>query len=151
MSKKTIAIVGDSREIAHKNIGTVSHGKTTLNAATIEQDIRVYVDTNGKELFLLQSDVTDEVKKLLEEKGFVLSDKLVTKDDIAPKTKSINEWEKEIIEYKFENQHLEHYPPLTNKQLLQTIESIRTEKKVGRNETCICGSGKKFKKCCLGI
>ncbi len=26
---------------------------------------------------------------------------------------------------------------------------IRTEKKVGRNEPCPCGSGKKYKKCCL--
>ena len=26
----------------------------------------------------------------------------------------------------------------------------RTEKKVGRNEPCPCGSGKKYKKCCIG-
>lgn len=26
---------------------------------------------------------------------------------------------------------------------------IRNEKKVGRNEPCPCGSGKKYKKCCL--
>ena len=25
---------------------------------------------------------------------------------------------------------------------------IRTEKKVGRNDPCPCGSGKKYKKCC---
>ena len=25
---------------------------------------------------------------------------------------------------------------------------VRKEKKVGRNEMCTCGSGKKFKKCC---
>lgn len=28
--------------------------------------------------------------------------------------------------------------------------SIRHHKKIGRNEPCPCGSGKKFKKCCLG-
>ena len=28
------------------------------------------------------------------------------------------------------------------------IEPIRTEPKVGRNEPCPCGSGKKYKKCC---
>jgi hypothetical protein len=27
---------------------------------------------------------------------------------------------------------------------------LRTEKKVGRNDSCPCGSGKKFKKCCMG-
>lgn len=26
---------------------------------------------------------------------------------------------------------------------------IRTEPKIGRNETCPCGSGKKYKKCCI--
>jgi hypothetical protein len=26
---------------------------------------------------------------------------------------------------------------------------LRTEKKVGRNDPCPCGSGKKFKKCCM--
>jgi preprotein translocase subunit SecA len=25
----------------------------------------------------------------------------------------------------------------------------RTEKKIGRNEPCPCGSGKKYKKCCM--
>ncbi|MDF1517576.1 MAG: SEC-C metal-binding domain-containing protein [Lutibacter sp.] len=27
-------------------------------------------------------------------------------------------------------------------------EHIRTEKKIGRNDPCVCGSGKKYKKCC---
>ena len=27
----------------------------------------------------------------------------------------------------------------------------RTERKIGRNEKCPCGSGKKYKKCCIGI
>jgi hypothetical protein len=31
----------------------------------------------------------------------------------------------------------------------QEFLSIRTEPKVGRNDPCLCGSGKKFKKCCL--
>ncbi len=26
---------------------------------------------------------------------------------------------------------------------------LRTEKQVGRNDPCPCGSGKKFKKCCM--
>ncbi len=29
-------------------------------------------------------------------------------------------------------------------------QAIRTDKKIGRNEPCPCGSGKKFKKCCGG-
>jgi uncharacterized protein YchJ len=30
----------------------------------------------------------------------------------------------------------------------QQEESIRSEPKVGRNNPCPCGSGKKYKKCC---
>lgn len=29
------------------------------------------------------------------------------------------------------------------------IEQIRNQNKIGRNELCSCGSGKKYKKCCL--
>lgn len=32
--------------------------------------------------------------------------------------------------------------------LLNPIAQVTAEKKVGRNEPCPCGSGKKFKKCC---
>jgi SWIM/SEC-C metal-binding protein len=32
--------------------------------------------------------------------------------------------------------------------LLNPIQTRIAEKKVGRNETCPCGSGKKYKKCC---
>jgi SWIM/SEC-C metal-binding protein len=32
--------------------------------------------------------------------------------------------------------------------LLNPVKTKVAEKKVGRNEPCICGSGKKFKKCC---
>ena len=30
----------------------------------------------------------------------------------------------------------------------KTKQSIRDGRKIGRNEECPCGSGKKFKKCC---
>ena len=30
----------------------------------------------------------------------------------------------------------------------QTRQPLTAEKKVGRNDPCICGSGKKYKKCC---
>lgn len=34
-------------------------------------------------------------------------------------------------------------------QLIGTVVSVSKEKKIGRNEPCHCGSGKKFKKCCI--
>jgi SWIM/SEC-C metal-binding protein len=32
--------------------------------------------------------------------------------------------------------------------LLNPPKTVRAEKKVGRNEPCPCGSGRKYKKCC---
>jgi uncharacterized protein YecA (UPF0149 family) len=29
------------------------------------------------------------------------------------------------------------------------LDSIEKEEKQGRNDPCVCGSGKKFKRCCL--
>lgn len=34
---------------------------------------------------------------------------------------------------------------------LRTAEQRATVKKVGRNDPCPCGSGRKFKKCCGGV
>ncbi|UCF83066.1 MAG: SEC-C domain-containing protein [Desulfobacteraceae bacterium] len=34
-------------------------------------------------------------------------------------------------------------------RLLYPPEPIRAERKAGRNDPCPCGSGKKFKKCCM--
>jgi preprotein translocase subunit SecA len=36
----------------------------------------------------------------------------------------------------------------TNSQGEQKLEPIRTGSKVGRNQPCPCGSGKKYKQCC---
>lgn len=49
------------------------------------------------------------------------------------------------------HQHMEDmkYGHLTKKEREANIEPVRTEPKIGRNEICPCGSGKKYKKCCL--
>jgi uncharacterized protein YecA (UPF0149 family) len=41
--------------------------------------------------------------------------------------------------------HLKHLRPL-----LESAEPERVEKKAGPNDRCPCGSGKKFKRCCMG-
>jgi uncharacterized protein YecA (UPF0149 family) len=47
---------------------------------------------------------------------------------------SANDWEEDVGDSAYE-------PPQK--------PFIRLEEKVGRNDPCPCGSGKKFKKCCL--
>jgi hypothetical protein len=51
--------------------------------------------------------------------------------------------------YLFQN-HIEDikYSHLTKKEREADIQPVRTEPKIGRNEPCPCGSGKKYKKCC---
>ncbi|MGR5390313.1 YchJ family protein [Vibrio crassostreae] len=43
-----------------------------------------------------------------------------------------------------ENEHEKLTEPEIDPRLNQTVESF----KIGRNDPCICGSGKKYKKCC---
>jgi len=50
-----------------------------------------------------------------------------------------SQFEKENGEWKF-----------LDAQGLQAGPIRRTEPKIGRNDPCSCGSGKKFKKCCMG-
>ncbi|MBF0379575.1 MAG: SEC-C domain-containing protein [Magnetococcales bacterium] len=38
-----------------------------------------------------------------------------------------------------------------NKEFLIPPQTVSNKKKIGRNEPCPCGSGKKFKKCCIGL
>ena len=38
---------------------------------------------------------------------------------------------------------------LKGKNKVNFITETRKSKKIGRNEKCPCGSGKKYKKCCL--
>jgi len=45
-----------------------------------------------------------------------------------------------------------HHPVARNREIAEwpaDIEPVRTSPKVGRNESCPCGSGKKYKKCCM--
>ena len=41
------------------------------------------------------------------------------------------------------------YTHLTKKEREANVVSVRTEPKIRRNDLCPCGSGKKYKKCCL--
>lgn len=41
-------------------------------------------------------------------------------------------------------------PPIPISKSIETVNSKpKLDKKVGRNDPCVCGSGKKFKKCCI--
>lgn len=66
------------------------------------------------------------------------------------------------LHYKTVMHHLEsikqyedlQYSHLTKKEREFDIKPVRNSKlepKINRNETCLCGSGKKYKHCCLSL
>ena len=51
----------------------------------------------------------------------------------------------------FEKYEKPHLRPLPDKPFkFRSNESVIKKEKIGRNDPCPCGSGKKYKKCCLG-
>lgn len=54
-----------------------------------------------------------------------------------------------IKNYRTDQLYDHRYEGLTKKEREANIQPVRTEPKVGRNEPCPCGSGKKFKHCCI--
>lgn len=47
--------------------------------------------------------------------------------------------------------HAQDHLPSGEKGPVQTLSRVRRQRRlgVGRNEPCLCGSGRKFKKCCM--
>lgn len=46
-----------------------------------------------------------------------------------------------------ENKYL--YPTDLDDDIEQIVTHVREKPKTGRNEPCTCGSGRKYKKCCI--
>jgi preprotein translocase subunit SecA len=40
-------------------------------------------------------------------------------------------------------------PTRKQAQFIGRVEKVRTEAKIGRNQSCPCNSGKKYKQCCI--
>jgi preprotein translocase subunit SecA len=55
----------------------------------------------------------------------------------------------EIFE-KFEKPNIRPLPEVPFDFSATNVIDMKTRKKIGRNDPCPCGSGKKYKKCCLG-
>lgn len=54
-----------------------------------------------------------------------------------------NEWHCTVVVDKDQPEDVDDLEILQN-----PVETIRVDKAVGRNDSCTCGSGKKYKKCC---
>ena len=84
----------------------------------------------------LRSEISEELSKIGELSDYIIEggkEKLKT-HNTSPIDNLFNPPPEELEDYNSHNDF--------------ESEPIRTEKKVGRNEPCPCGSGKKYKKCC---
>lgn len=101
---------------------------------------------------------TDDFLKYLEWR-ISMHSKIISSDELEIlevyySDKDVKEYEETIfipiLEYTlvdkihFDKQGINYYHPNFNKA------AKTTKQKVGRNDLCPCGSGKKYKKCCLG-
>jgi len=79
--------------------------------------------------------------------------------DMIPRMPSLQSTEFDIVVQWIKDQGIEGFPKYLPKQVVRFDSSfpvdppkqvVREGPKIGRNNPCPCGSGKKYKKCCLG-
>jgi|TARA_B100002019_G_scaffold81273_1_gene70178 peptide deformylase len=61
-----------------------------------------------------------------------------------------NEQERRLLEAVCVQHEIDHLNGTTIHHRENKPQPIKNKKNIGRNEPCFCGSGKKYKKCCLG-
>ncbi len=102
----------------------------------------------------LPDDVRDEFASIMVILSFFASRELADAyyGDLAENSRSFEETAQQVLALHADA--MKEYSRIGN-TILQAIERIKAEKpepatshKVGRNEPCPCGSGKKYKKCC---
>ena len=88
----------------------------------------------------------------------VVYDKLKKQCQLYAYERNINNWFLVIIDdnsvgfesFTYSNSHSGYLAEEVKRlQQLRLEQHSQINKKIGRNETCPCGTGKKYKKCCL--
>jgi len=69
-------------------------------------------------------------------------------DDQCDAEKWMNEIKPSLLKYHGYWSQYEKLDPVERQERRDTAPIVRTGQKIGRNDPCPCGSGKKFKKCC---
>ena len=90
--------------------------------------------------------LTDEISKI---EPSAAADELILHDaDVEIVDGNMADKEK-IAEQVAELERLGYDPKTLKKR--KKVPFVRTEAKIGRNEKCTCGSGKKYKHCCIKL
>lgn len=142
-----LPLEGNSRRNRHlaKLIGfLMENGQTANEAASIAFDLETDFN-NGVEHKNLISQLLDDVVFDKEEDFATLMN--ILSDYFSHIHQwALKGWTADEVNQRFEKPHLSALPTEQFEQISFVDES---HSKVGRNDPCPCGSGKKFKKCCL--
>jgi len=91
-------------------------------------------------------------------KGIYTKDKLYQQCELYAYERKINNWFVIIIDNNFIDFEYFIYENKDNEVIQKKLDGLKEyrlkqtlniQKKIGRNEICPCGSGKKYKRCCL--
>lgn len=131
-AKKVVAKKSPVKKVAKKAVKKVAVKKSPVKKVVAKKapkkELAIVINNETHRVEIV-SDVNKDESKSLENNSF-LNLKIQKAKHEDPKTHHDDHEEKTEFEH----------PPLT--------PIVRDEPKVGRNEPCPCGSGKKYKKCC---
>jgi hypothetical protein len=152
------------RNAAIRALNVIAHRHPELRAPTIdlylrlmgeERDNKAFLDLNALEFAQLKDPaIYEEIKSLYEQgvvKGESCDFKYIKEVYAMPDAEmDYHQDEKNPMDH-FQPKNLEHLGKVNREwaesDLGEPVLEVRTSK-IGRNDPCPCGSGKKYKKCC---
>jgi preprotein translocase subunit SecA len=78
----------------------------------------------------------------------IMAVRIRTADELDAASESINEDMSQIKEVQYQHADIAADTAASENPAERTVAPVRSGPKVGRNDPCPCGSGKKYKACC---
>jgi len=145
-SFQQVALLVSIDELWKEHLREMDDLRHSVQNATYEQkDPLLIYKLESFELFKNMLDsINKEVGSVLMKGTIPIRDSSGVKEAKAPKRLNLNEFKTTKDELNTSVRRPQGPPPAPHQQVTQPI---RVEKKIGRNDACPCGSGKKYKQC----
>jgi preprotein translocase subunit SecA len=124
--------------------------QSVQNATYEQKDPLLIYKFESFELFKSMVDrINKQVVSILLRGQIPVKDPKAVKEAKAPRGLDMSKYEANKDEYASTgvNDNGQQRPPVGQQRRQEKVQPVRAEKKVGRNEPCPCGSGKKYKNC----
>jgi preprotein translocase subunit SecA len=99
-----------------------------------------------REAFELYGELLDVIKNDVVKS--IMAVKIRTADELDAASESINEDMSQVKDLQYQHADISADTADTEKPVATAVAPVRSGPKVGRNDPCPCGSGKKYKACC---